>query len=89
MSATSATDTVVNYTISGSAVLGQDYILSGTVGQVVIPAGQSSATVLLTALNDGVAEDKETVTLTLAQVTTGKNFATVMIEKQKAKDKKH
>jgi hypothetical protein len=39
----------VNYSMSGSAVLGTDYTLSGTPGQVTIPAGQSSAKVILHA----------------------------------------
>jgi hypothetical protein len=39
----------VNYSMSGSASLGSDYTLSGTPGQVTIPAGQSSARVILRA----------------------------------------
>jgi hypothetical protein len=37
------------YSLSGNAVLGSDYTLSGTLGEVTIPAGESSATVLLRA----------------------------------------
>jgi hypothetical protein len=40
----------VNYSMSGSAALDTDYTLSGTPGQVTIPAGQSSARVVLRAL---------------------------------------
>ena len=89
MSRTSQTPTVVDYTVGGSAVLGQDYTLSGTIGQVTIPAGQTSATVILTAIKDNVAENNETVTLTLSGPTKGKKFAMVMIEKQKTKGKGH
>jgi hypothetical protein len=39
----------VNYSMSGSAVLGTDYTLSGPPGQVTIPAGQTFATVILHA----------------------------------------
>lgn len=35
----------VLYRVGGSASLGVDYTLDGTVGQIVIPAGQSSAAV--------------------------------------------
>ena len=89
MSPASPTQKTVHYTLGGSAVLGQDYTLSGTPGQVVIPAEQPSATVILNALNDNVAENNESVTLTVSEITRGKNFATVMIEKQKTKGKKH
>jgi len=39
----------VNYSMSGSAILGTDYTLSGTPGQVTIPAGDFSANVILSA----------------------------------------
>jgi hypothetical protein len=46
----------VNYKMSGTASLGTgtgyDYNVSGTVGQVTIPAGQPSATVMLTSNRD-------------------------------------
>jgi hypothetical protein len=35
--------------MSGNAILGMDYTLSGTANQVTITAGQTSATVTLTA----------------------------------------
>jgi hypothetical protein len=38
--------------MSGTASLGSDYTLSGTRGQVTIPAGQSSASVTLKSLQD-------------------------------------
>jgi hypothetical protein len=48
-------DLTVNYTVSGSALPGTDYIaLSGT---VVIPAGQSSATIDVIPLGDHTDED--------------------------------
>ena len=77
----------VHYSVSGSATGGQDFTLSGTPGEVVIPAGQSSASVTLTALHDGTTENQETVTLTINGTTRGKDFATVFIDKQKDKNK--
>src|SRR5439155_8944831 len=56
----------VNYVLSGTAVLGTDYVVSGTPGQVTIPAGTPSAVVTLTALTDNVfPEPNETVVITL------------------------
>ncbi len=52
----------VNYSMSGSAALGTDYTLSGTPGQVTIPAGQTSANVILHALRN--ANKNATMTLT-------------------------
>src|SRR5205807_1035599 len=45
-------DTTVFYNMSGKAKLGTDYTLSGTPGQVTIPANQSSTAVTLHALNN-------------------------------------
>ncbi|MGQ0626783.1 MAG: beta strand repeat-containing protein, partial [Phycisphaerales bacterium] len=60
----------VSYTIAGSATNGTDFtMLSGT---VVIPAGQSSADILIAALSDLVVEGDETVLITLV---TGSGYA--------------
>jgi hypothetical protein len=53
----------------GTALQGSDYTLSGTAGQVTIPAGQSSATVLLHAVADHVKETNETATMVLTSGT--------------------
>jgi hypothetical protein len=53
----------VFYQVSGSATNGTDY--HTLPGSVVISAEQSSAVMTVTALNDGVAEGDETVTLSL------------------------
>jgi hypothetical protein len=50
--------------MSGSASLGTDYTLSGTPGEVTIPAGQSSASVTLIASSSN-AKKKKTATMTL------------------------
>ncbi len=53
----------VNYTIGGSATNGDDYsTLSGT---VTINAGDTTATIDIDAMNDGVVEGDETLELTL------------------------
>jgi hypothetical protein len=55
---------VVSYTTAGEALNGTDYQqLSGT---VIIQAGQSSATVNVVPIDDGVTENSETVILTLS-----------------------
>jgi hypothetical protein len=48
--------------MSGTAILGTDYTLSGTFGQITVPAGASSASVTLTAL---VNNQKKTAIMTL------------------------
>ena len=54
----------VNYTVSGSAAAGADYVaLSGT---VAIPFAASSATIAVTPLTDAVLESPEAVVVTLA-----------------------
>jgi hypothetical protein len=54
----------VSYTIGGTATNGTDYQTLTT--SVVIPGGQSSATITVTPINDTDGESAETVTLTLA-----------------------
>jgi hypothetical protein len=53
----------VSYTLTGTASNGSDYSLPTT---VVIAAGQPSATVTVTPINDAVSEPPETVILTIA-----------------------
>jgi hypothetical protein len=61
---TSATGTiVVKYSMSGSAIMGKNYSLSGTPGQFTIPSGASSATVTLTQLTVGSLGKTATMTL--------------------------
>ena len=65
----------VHYSTSGTAILGTDYTLSGTAGQVTIPAGQTSASVTLHALSDSVTETSETAVMSL-QAGTGYGLGT-------------
>ncbi|MGN6643643.1 MAG: Calx-beta domain-containing protein, partial [Verrucomicrobiota bacterium] len=53
----------VNYSIGGTAVNGVDYVTLP--GQVTIGAGQSTATIAVTPIDDVFSEGIETVTLTL------------------------
>jgi hypothetical protein len=55
----------VGYSMSGKARRGLDYTLDGIIGQITIPAGQSSATVLLQSLADQTKEKNETAIMTL------------------------
>ena len=70
----------VHYSMSGTAQVGSDYTLSGTFGQVTIPAGQTSSTVTLHALQRG----RKTAIMTLTNgmgytVSTVRKRATVTI----------
>lgn len=58
-----AADYTVNYAISGTAVAGTNYVALS--GSVVIPAGQSSAVINLTPINDNLADGAKTVILTV------------------------
>ncbi|PSN19110.1 hypothetical protein C7271_09010 [filamentous cyanobacterium CCP5] len=61
-----ATNTVISYTVSGTATAGSDYTaLNGT---VTIPAGQVSATLPVSVLNDPLVEGNEGVIVTLTGV---------------------
>ncbi|MFZ4765170.1 MAG: Calx-beta domain-containing protein, partial [Roseimicrobium sp.] len=54
----------VNYAVSGTASSGADF--APLVGNLAIPAGQASATVAVTALDDAISEPLETVRLTVS-----------------------
>ena len=60
-----AQDTTVSYAMSGKAAQGSDYTMSGPLGEVIIPAGQSSGSATLTALIDNKKEKKEKAVMTL------------------------
>jgi PKD repeat protein len=54
----------VNYSVSGTAVNGTDY--ERLPGSVTLASGASTATIVVTPMDDGEVEDDETVVLTLA-----------------------
>jgi hypothetical protein len=67
LSKAAAGTTTVNYTISGSATSGADYTaLSGTVN---VGAGNNSATITVTPLDDALSEGAENIILTLGTST--------------------
>lgn len=71
----------VSYTVGGTATNGIDYqTLNGT---VTIPAGQASATIVVTPIDDSLFEGNETVVITLNSsanyVVTASSSATVTI----------
>jgi hypothetical protein len=55
---------IVNYNVSGTAVFGSDYTLSGNPNQLTIPPGQSSGTITLNAIT-AATKGSEKATLTL------------------------
>ncbi len=64
-----ATDTVITYSVSGSATAGSDY--TALTGEVTILAGQTSATIDISVLDDTNVELSEAVTITLDTITSG------------------
>ncbi len=58
-----ASSYTVNYAVGGSAVVGTNYVALS--GSVLIPPGQSSATISVTPINDNLADGSKTVILTL------------------------
>ncbi|MBF7093427.1 hypothetical protein IUY40_17980, partial [Flavobacterium sp. ALJ2] len=61
------TDTVANFSITGTAINGTDY--TTIENSVMIPAGQNSVTINIQALSDFIIETDETVILTGTSVT--------------------
>lgn len=68
-SGVSATDTVVSYTVGGSATGGSDF--TALSGSVIIPAGQTAADLSVAVLSDTIVEATETVVVTLTGFTAG------------------
>lgn len=69
LSAISAEDVTVNLGFSGTAASPADYSASGT--QIVIPAGNLTGTITLTAVQDGLFEGTETIIVDITSVTNG------------------
>ena len=64
-----AVNTVVAYSVAGTASSGADYTaLSGT---VTIPAGSTTATINIPVIDDAIVEGPETVIVTLTSITSG------------------
>ena len=63
------TDTVVNYTVGGTATSGVDF--TALSGQVTILAGQTTATIVVPVIDDTQIEADETVSVTLTSIAAG------------------
>ena len=65
----SSVDTVLSYSVGGTATAGSDYTpLSGS---VTIPAGATTATIVVPVIDDLLTEPTETVSVTLIGITAG------------------
>ena len=69
LSKKSSVDTLLSYTVSGTATPGTDYTAPS--GTLTIPAGDDTATITVTALDDIEIEGNESVVVTLTSVTSG------------------
>ncbi len=56
-------DTVISYSVSGTAISGEDF--EALPGQVTIPAGRTSATIVVKPYRQSQSGEKKTVTVTL------------------------
>jgi predicted Zn-dependent protease len=71
----------VNYRMSGTAKFGLNYLLSGTRGQIIIPAGANSGSVTLTVLSGAKRAKTATMNLQLGSgyAVSGSSTASVII----------
>ena len=69
LSKTATTDTVVAYSVGGSATAGSDF--TALSGSVTIPAGQLSASIDVLVTDDSTQEPTENVLMTLSGITSG------------------
>jgi hypothetical protein len=75
LSAASATDTTIAFTLGGTATAGSDYTTVPL--SVTIPAGETSANIDIPTIDDLKVEGTETVTVTLTSVTAGSTQITL------------
>ena len=69
LSNASATDTVIAYTVSGTATSGSDY--TALSGSVTITAGSTTGTISVPVTEDTTVEGSETVIVTLSSISSG------------------
>ncbi|NQV27253.1 MAG: hypothetical protein HQ518_23135 [Rhodopirellula sp.] len=77
LSETSTQDVTVDLAFSGTATLSSDYMRTGT--QIVIPAGSTSGTVTVTAVQDSLDEADETIVVDISSVTNGTELGTQQV----------
>lgn len=62
------TDITVEYSLGGTAISPADYSIVGTEGEVDIPQGETSATIQIQIVSDGVYEGNETIEISIEDV---------------------
>ena len=67
--AASSTDTILSYSVGGTATSGSDY--TALPSAVTIPAGATSAPITVAVNDDSLVEPNETVIVTLTGITAG------------------
>src|SRR5438128_296158 len=67
MSAPSSTDTTINNSFGGTADGGSDY--TNTTTSVTIAAGETTATITVPTIDDGLVEDSESLSVSLDSLT--------------------
>lgn len=75
LSSTFTTDITVAYNFTGTATQNSDYSDAGA-GSVVITAGQTSATIPISVIDDAQVEDAETITINLTGATSPYTIST-------------
>ncbi|MGP1383813.1 MAG: beta strand repeat-containing protein [Thainema sp.] len=73
----SSVDTIINYTVTGSATNGSDY--SQLTGTATILANQTSTTIDIAMLDDNLVEGNETIVLSLQSVSSS-NSASILVD---------
>ena len=71
----STADTVVSYSTGGTATSGSDYVALS--GSVTIPAGGTTATIIVPVIDDTITDPNETVIVTLTGIVAGNNGVTL------------
>src|SRR5204863_3889476 len=67
----------VNLALSGTATITNDYLASTT--SIVIPPGSTTGTMTLTAVQDSLDEDDETILVDISSVTNGTESGTQQV----------
>ena len=77
LSAVSGQTATVNLAFSGTATLTTDYTRSGT--SIIVPAGSTSGSMTLTAAQDTLDENDETIIVDISSVTNGTESGTQQV----------
>ena len=77
----------INLSFTGSAAFPGDYSRSDI--QIVIPSGQSTGSITLTAVSDGDVEVPETINVAITSVTGGLDFSSTAVSTQIIDDDNH